>query len=1242
MSEKLFGESGRWPDSEGFHKKDGEMRMGTLQEAKEYSARRRGRKRWRGAVIALAAVVVFCTTYALILPAITMGQETFCGKEEHIHGENCYEMQLRCGREYEEERPEGHIHGEDCYEKETVLTCGLEEREDTYHAHTDACFDEEGTLVCEEPEVLEGHTHLEDCYEEEWVLACEEPEQEEALQAHEHTQDCYARVFVCTKQEHTHGISCYSDPSADLETAAEWEATLPALHGKTLGENVALVAKSQVGYTQSERNYEVDNAGGRHGYTRYGAWYGDPYGAWCAMFASFCLHYAGVERSEVPYASGCAYWVDALCEAGLYQSAGSYTPKTGDLVFFDPDGDGVSEHVGIVTGVRGETIETVEGNVGGAVAEKEHLLADADVSGFGVLPEEEELPDASTPDDQEPENPDEERPDEADAAEEPEQNGQEPELTCGLEEHEHVYSCYDDAGELVCDMEEHLHTQSCYAAEDGEDAPRYTDEELEAFLSGFTQDVEALEALEELADEDVQTAQALLDGLEQAYGDGQLSDDDFTALYERVQALLLDVYDTLAEPGSALNMILLRESGWFDAYSGASYGGQEDTALYAADEMARAAEGAPSDVQVRSPGGKNERDGVSVSKTISGTELENVFDITLQVQTPLTAGTEYQESDAAVVIVMDISNTMTYGFGNRDSRPSRYEVAMDAAEAFLDQFQKSSVFGLSKIGYVAFNTDAHKIFDLQSCTDEQTLADLKRTMRTKTGKIITEKDSEQKDYDVSHKRFTNIEAGLKMGQDMLAKAANKNKYIIFLSDGFPTTYIQSGYTGYDPYCTGGTPGQDGVFYDSEVGKYCAIGTSYSDKAARRAGAMAAGIKNQGTKIFSIGVDVGGQTIKNYVNARPSTANWSLVDRDGTQYAIGGYSNAQAYKNWLGSTIGSGYQDYYYDSSDAGGLGAAYDEILNTIKKSITIGDEADWVASDPMPVGSGLGMVEFIGLYDKSGSGYPDALSGESAEGGENTASFRESENAIDWDLKQSGYSAERSGETTTYLYTLRYRVRLRNEAEGFRTSEIYETNGETTLRYRTVKTVDGEVTASEPKELEFPIPSVAGYLGELTFVKTDNHGKALAGAEFTLTHSAKCSICRGDGTPVLQVAEMTAVSEADGRVRFTGIASGHTYLLKETRAPDGYSRWEESCLVTVSYGETAAKVLDFYQKENGQTWACDGTDTVVNSTYYALPNTGGSGTMWFTVGGLALAFTAGRGLYQIKRGRRKEDSNAS
>ena len=61
---------------------------------------------------------------------------------------------------------------------------------------------------------------------------------------------------------------------------------------------------------------------------------------------------------------------------------------------------------------------------------------------------------------------------------------------------------------------------------------------------------------------------------------------------------------------------------------------------------------------------------------------------------------------------------------------------------------------------------------------------------------------------------------------------------------------------------------------------------------------------------------------------------------------------------------------------------------------------------------------------------------------------------------------------------------------------------------------------------MEFPIPSVKGYLVELEFSKQDSHGQAVAGAEFTLSHDTeKCRLCHGDGT-ITVIPNKKAVSD--------------------------------------------------------------------------------------------------------------------
>ena len=83
-----------------------------LEKASKLNIERNKKKKlYRRVVSVLAAIVVFCTTYALILPAITMNKKYSCGLEEHTHGDTCFTeyvtMTLTCS-------PSCHTHTEDC------------------------------------------------------------------------------------------------------------------------------------------------------------------------------------------------------------------------------------------------------------------------------------------------------------------------------------------------------------------------------------------------------------------------------------------------------------------------------------------------------------------------------------------------------------------------------------------------------------------------------------------------------------------------------------------------------------------------------------------------------------------------------------------------------------------------------------------------------------------------------------------------------------------------------------------------------------------------------------------------------------------------------------------------------------------------------------------------------------------------------------------------------------------------
>lgn len=328
-------------------------------------------KRWHKVVGGLACLVVFCTTYALILPAITLEGETYCGYKEHQHDKSCVEQILTCTLP-----EEGHTHTKDCYTTQEKLTCTKDE-----HTHSEdaGCYDSDGNLIC----TVDEHTHGSSCYTEEQKLTCNKSEK-----GHVHTEDCYKTTNKCGMEEHTHSLACYSNPNADVETAAAWEKTMS---GVTLTGNytqdILAIANTQLGYTESSKNYQVAEDGAtKLGYTRYGDWYGDPYGDWCAMFVSFCLNYAKVPANVFPQESSCDKWTATLTSRGLYQEAQGYTPKTGDIVFFDTDNDKIADNVGIVSELTNAELKSVEGDCDDSVKTNTYKLEDSTILGYGVMP----------------------------------------------------------------------------------------------------------------------------------------------------------------------------------------------------------------------------------------------------------------------------------------------------------------------------------------------------------------------------------------------------------------------------------------------------------------------------------------------------------------------------------------------------------------------------------------------------------------------------------------------------------------------------------------------------------------------------------------------------------------------------------------------------------------------------------------------------------------------------------------
>ena len=196
---------------------------------------------------------------------------------------------------------------------------------------------------------------------------------------HQHDESCWQDgVPVCGKQSHIHNTDCYSNPKADVETSLDWQkmfANYP--YTGVLREDLVGIAKTQVGYAESQQNFEVSDTGQRKGYSRYGAWYGAPYQDWSAMFVSFCLSYAKADPEVFPNSSGAASMAELWKDQGKYIPAGDYIPQSGDIVFFD------NNTVGIVTEVNNATFGVIRGDQEDAVTAGTLLLIDRSITGWG-------------------------------------------------------------------------------------------------------------------------------------------------------------------------------------------------------------------------------------------------------------------------------------------------------------------------------------------------------------------------------------------------------------------------------------------------------------------------------------------------------------------------------------------------------------------------------------------------------------------------------------------------------------------------------------------------------------------------------------------------------------------------------------------------------------------------------------------------------------------------------------------
>lgn len=111
--------------------------------------------------------------------------------------------------------------------------------------------------------------------------------------------------------------------------------------------------------------------------------------AWCAIFVTWCKAMAGIGTSIIPHFASCDVGKQWFEKKGQYKLAkaygGIYTPVKGDVIFFSSKKTQAdSTHVGIVTGVSGSKVNTIEGNTSNKVARRSYDLNNKSIIGYGV------------------------------------------------------------------------------------------------------------------------------------------------------------------------------------------------------------------------------------------------------------------------------------------------------------------------------------------------------------------------------------------------------------------------------------------------------------------------------------------------------------------------------------------------------------------------------------------------------------------------------------------------------------------------------------------------------------------------------------------------------------------------------------------------------------------------------------------------------------------------------------------
>ena len=539
---------------------------------------------------------------------------------------------------------------------------------------------------------------------------------------------------------------------------------------------------------------------------------------------------------------------------------------------------------------------------------------------------------------------------------------------------------------------------------------------------------------------------------------------------------------------------------------------------------------------------------VSVHKTIQGVANgENQFDITLSVTTTESLKTLSISPDAAVVLVMDVSNSMKDkedGSETDQEAERRIYKAKEAAKLFLESYAKVAenykTTAKRMVSIVEFGSNAKTVLDWTNANNNGELNTEVTTGMSlvNIGFPYVKKDNHHH-YETTDSGGTNIQGGLQLaknlvsqlqGDDDYSSIETANYHVILLTDGAPTFHISSGDTSSTSFIEGVRGG----------GKY----TKKSDyNGAVTAASGAKGVAKLHTIAYA--------AAENSMPVYPNEDEYTWNESDKAWYHSKSPEFTTTVGEFLGldpSAAGLATTNCAHASGNTNGLNAIYQEInrrINTLAQA--------WTVTDPM--GDKI-LLDTAALEQTSA--YADHYVEHAVVDGKET---------ITWHLKSlTPNKTERKtvdGKTVTYsTYQLTYHVTLDVQAMGSTQEGTKPTNGTTILKY-VMSDESGKIPADAVvRDAAFEVPAVQGNWANFSFTKVSNDKEKSTIATYNTNNAFSLTYTDENG-----VEKVYYGAAKNGIVSFSNIPSGYTYTLKEETQPSGYLKSQETKTVVVSGG---------------------------------------------------------------------------